>query len=238
MKTILLFVLSLLFSLNTFAQKNVTKFLGIPVDGTKSEMIRKIKEKGFRSSPFDPEILQGEFNGRDVTVVVVTNNDKVYRVFVTDQNSEDERSIQIRFNKLYSQFAQNLKYIPAYSEDQRIPDDEDISYEMSVNNKRYEAAFFQDPNFDQKTKTRTDSVEVRNYIQKKLLEKYTEEQINNPTEEEKEQMTFEMFKSAYEYTIELSSNNQVWFMINEEYGKYKILLFYDNMNNQANGEDL
>ena len=29
------------------AQKDVTKFLGIPVDGTKAEMKKKLQEKGF-----------------------------------------------------------------------------------------------------------------------------------------------------------------------------------------------
>ena len=33
-----------------YAQKDVTKFLGIPVDGSESEMVKKLKEKGFRSS--------------------------------------------------------------------------------------------------------------------------------------------------------------------------------------------
>lgn len=33
-------------------------------------------------------------------------------------------------------------------------------------------------------------------------------------------------------------NRVVWFMIDEEYGRYKILMFYDNGYNQANGDDL
>ena len=39
------------------------------------------------------------------------------------------------------QFANNPNY--AGSDEQVIPDDDDISYEMSVNNKRYEAVFYQ-----------------------------------------------------------------------------------------------
>ena len=31
-----------------YAQKDVTQFLGIPVDGSKSEMIQKLKAKGYR----------------------------------------------------------------------------------------------------------------------------------------------------------------------------------------------
>ena len=51
MKKILSLAVLLVFSLAMYAQKDVTKFLGIPVDGTKSEMIKKLKEKGFTESP-------------------------------------------------------------------------------------------------------------------------------------------------------------------------------------------
>ena len=33
-------------------------------------------------------------------------------------------------------------------------------------------------------------------------------------------------------------NRVVWFMIDESYGKYGILMFYDNRANKASGEDL
>ena len=38
-------MLLLVASTTVFAQKEVTKFLGIPVDGYKSEMIQKLKAK-------------------------------------------------------------------------------------------------------------------------------------------------------------------------------------------------
>ena len=34
-------------SASVFAQKEVTKFMGIPVDGSPTEMIKKLKAKGF-----------------------------------------------------------------------------------------------------------------------------------------------------------------------------------------------
>lgn len=80
MKKLFTLTFLLLLSVAAWAQKDVTRFLGIPVDGTKSEMIRKLKEKGFRSSSYDSDILEGEFNGRDVSIHVATNNNKVYRI--------------------------------------------------------------------------------------------------------------------------------------------------------------
>ena len=47
MKRILLLLLLLTVSLAVYAQSNVTKFLGIPVEGTKSAMIQNLKTKGF-----------------------------------------------------------------------------------------------------------------------------------------------------------------------------------------------
>ncbi len=147
MRKIYSIIVLLVASVTLFAQSDVTKFLGIPVDGSKPDMIRKLKEKGFVSYEFDNEILKGEFNGKDVLVFVKTNNNKVYRIMVADKNSSNETNIRIRFNILCRQFANNPKYIPESGNvnDYIIPENEDISYEMSVKNKRYEAAFYQIP---------------------------------------------------------------------------------------------
>lgn len=136
------FVLSffLAFSATLFAQVEVTKFLGIPVDGTKAEMVSKLKAKGFTSVP-GTDMLEGEFNGKDSYVGIQTNNRKVWRVWVSDKVGCDGTQIRINFNNLCRQFEENTKYIGVG--DQTIPESEDISYEMTVNNKRYQAFFCQ-----------------------------------------------------------------------------------------------
>ncbi len=98
-----------------YAQKDVTQFLGIPVDGSKSEMIKKLKDKGYTSNSFNKDILVGEFNGTDVNIHIVTNNNKVCRIMVCDANETSEVNIKIRFNKLCQQFQINEKYISAMS---------------------------------------------------------------------------------------------------------------------------
>ena len=65
------------------AQKDVTKFLGIPVDGTKSAMIQKLKAKGFTYHQKD-DLLEGEFNGEKVNIAIVTQGNKVWRIAVAD----------------------------------------------------------------------------------------------------------------------------------------------------------
>ena len=123
-------------------------------------------------------------------------------------------------------FKKSPKYMSM--DDYIIPDDEDISYGITVNNKRYEAIFYQHP------VELSDTTLILEKIIPILTEKYTPEQLANPTEEIKS----EMMKKALEYMIELYTNKTVWFMISDLYGKYYITMFYDNEYNRANGEDL
>lgn len=224
MKKLALIITTLLLSVSVFAQQDVTKFLGIPIDGFKPEMIKKLKAKGFVEHPYSSDVLLGEFNGNDVIVNIVTNNNKVYRIFLEDRYGVSEADIKIRFNTLCRQFDNNERYLSAKEKGGFIiPEIEDISYQMSVNSKRYEAAFYQTPSNPQD-------------LNERINAKYTSEQLANPTEEIKS----DLMKMAEEYGAELGNmmNKIVWFMIIEDEGKYKILMFYDNKHNQANGEDL
>lgn len=103
MRKIMLVVTFLLFVTCIYAQSEVTKFLGIPVDGYKSEMIQKLKAKGYKYDASN-ECLTGEFNGRDVNIFIATNNNKVYRIMVADAKYVSEGDIRIRFNTLCQQF--------------------------------------------------------------------------------------------------------------------------------------
>ncbi|MDR1847918.1 MAG: hypothetical protein LBR17_07390 [Bacteroidales bacterium] len=223
-KTVLTAVL-LIVSIALYGQKDVTKFLGIPVDGTKAEMIQKLKAKGYTSSTLDKDVLVGEFNGRDVNIHVATNNNKVYRIAVFDAKSTDEGQIKIRFNTLCKQFENNENYM-SLSEDQTLSDKEDISYEMLVHHKQYQAAFYQKP--------AVDSAAMVEEFRSVLLTKYTEAEIANPTEEMKSKMEMDLIP----YISEKMFNKLVWFTIDEHYGKYSIIMYYDNRYNKASGDDL
>lgn len=222
MKKILSIFVLLIASVALYAQSDVTKFLGIPVDGFKTDMIQKLKAKGFVSTSYDKDLLEGEFNGYDVTVFVGTNNNKVYRIMVSDEKTVNEADIKIRFNNLCRQFANNPKYISL--DDQTIFEDEDIGYEMLVNKKRYEAVFYQKPE-------QLDSTIVANELKSFALNKYTLEELGNLSTEDQQALVLE-------YTMSLVSKKTVWFMISEFRGKYYITMYYDNEYNKANGEDL
>lgn len=215
-------ILSCIFvAFTILAQKDVTKFLGIPVDGSKSEMIRKLKTKGFtyhKSGEVDG--LKGKFNGVNVNLFISTENGKVARIMVCDDDIMGETDIKIRFNRLCQQFNNNGKYIGL--QDFTIPEEEDISYKMAVNDKRYEALFYQIPEGE--------TVEqMKSKLIAHIISKYTPEEIQNFSEEDKEKVFFDSMSILYGSLY----NKPVWFMISEQYGKYYITMFYDNEYNRA-----
>ena len=144
MKKILSVLMLLLLSISIYAQQNVTKFLGIPVDGSKAAMIQKLKEKGFTYNT-TTDFLEGVFNGEEVSIRIQTNKNKVWRIAVSDKTGwRDEGQIKIRYNKLFQQFEDNSKYTVSETS-HKLSDSENISYEISVNNKQYAAVFYQLP---------------------------------------------------------------------------------------------
>lgn len=212
MKKLLCVAIALLFAAAMQAQeeeKDITKFLGIPVEGNKPAMIKKLKAKGFTRSIWDKDVLEGEFNGEDVQLYVVTNNKKVWRIALRDKyTTRDEREIKQRFNRLCEQFKNNPKYDDAFLGTQTIPNDENLGYEITVNNKHYIANFYQLP----------DSV--------------TMEQLLGWGEEALE---FEKRKRLF---LGMGYKH-VWFRIfRENDGEYCIWMYYDNEYNKADGEDL
>ena len=147
----------------------------------KKAMIQKLKAKGFI---YNAQVgtLEGTFNGKKVFISIKSNKNKVWRIAVIDKTGRDKGQIKIRFNKLCQQFDDNPKYY-SLKGIQKLSDNDDISYEMTVHHKQIQAVYYQLPN-------------------------------------------------------DRAQNRKVWFIIGEVYGKYRIIIFYDNKRNQAHGEDL
>ena len=228
MKRIFLFYIMAIMAISMSAQNDVTTFLGIPVDGFKSEMKQKLVSKGFVPKKVGTnEFLEGEFNGTDVRVYIATNNNKVCRIMLCDENYQNETNIKIRFNKLVSQFVNNKRYISL--DKYTLSDEENISYEMTVNKKNYDALFYQVPNME-----KVDTLALQKKVRNELLSKYTEAELKNPSEE----ITKEIQNTAIKIGMEMMFMKPVWFRICESYGEYYITMFYDNEYNHANGEDL
>ena len=228
MKRIISTIVMMLCVIVVSAQKDVTTFLGIPVDGFKSEMRQKLIAKGFTPKRFqDNEYLEGEFNGTQVNIYIVTNNNKVYRIMVCDKNTMDEANIKIRFNRLVDQFKKNKRYTSL--EDFTLSESEDISYGIIVKKKNYDALFYQAPDIN-----KMDTLAMQEKARSEILKKYSPEQLANPTEE----INQELQNIAIKMGMDIMFKKPVWFRICESYGEYYISMFYDNEYNRANGEDL
>lgn len=220
------FLMFLMLGVYDFAQKDVTQFLGIPVDGTKTEMVQKLKAKGFKYNSTNGW-LEGEFNGQEVELSIVTDNNKVWRIVVMDKWVTDEANIKIRFNNLCRQFAKNEKYFPL-NENPEILESEMIGYEMLVNKRRYESAYFQSP-----VKLSELSEEENNKILSEMG--FDKDTVDGLSDSEKK----EFDNTFVDYMTEKYwSKKMVWFIINDEGLKYRIVIFYDNEYNHADGEDL
>lgn len=263
MKRFLLIVISILIAAVCFGQEGCPiKFLGLPIDGSETEFTKQLKRKGFTYNDAN-ECFKGQFNGRSVDVFVHTNHGTVDRVYVAFP-STNEATIKGEYNNLLKQFRDNAKYVDL-SMNEEISDTEDISYEMSVKSKRYQASFSY---FD----ADRDPVAMMNALLDKFTDFYTPEQLEKlkeyvkkaadaPDDQKsaiKDQMTAEMQKMAFSDNPDAEVNEEkawkflatfmdglrsledgsVWFMIHEHYGRYYIGLYYDNTHNQAHGEDL
>lgn len=222
-----LFVLT--FGANRIVAQEVTKFLGIPVDGPKEEMLEKIAAKGFRYHDGIEDALVGEFNGQDVLITVATQRGKVWRVGVLENAKRSASQARLRFNKLVSQFERNPRY-ESLEEAQTIPDDEDIAHEMLVNKKEYRANFYQSSAY----LSSQDTVYMRSEIFKRMETNPIEYAALSEEEQEKLQMKLALVE-LYEM-----AHRSVWFKI-ENLGRineYYLLLYYDSKHNEADGEDL
>ena len=117
----LIIIFSLLFvSFFSFAQGGPIKFLGIPVDGSESQFVSKLKSKGFRYDSLS-ESYKGQFNGQNVDVLIHTNHNLVDRVMVAFSR-KSEQDIIHEFNNLLSQFQESDKYLDlSINEENKYP---------------------------------------------------------------------------------------------------------------------
>ena len=239
MKRLITILALIVFSFTLSAQNNAEgtiKFLGIPVDGSKEEMISQLKEKGFSYNSYFEE-LTGEFNGMDVALYIRTHHGQVDRVCVVFPSLK-ERQVIREYNSLLSQFQANEKYIEIIP-NSRIPETENISYEMSVHNKTYGSRFsYISPDLF----TKEEALEMRKMLNG--ISKMPREEMQNAAQALADSLENAMSEVGIEQTlltlnrIQSIISGSVWFTIHEDGSQYQLVLYYDNLNNHPHGEDL
>lgn len=225
MKKYLISIVFAMISFIAFAQTPATfKFMGVPVDGSKRDVISALVEKGFVYNE-KGDILSGQFNGQQSMILINENNGKVYRIIVAQENpSYNEAEIRIAYNNLIQQFRDNPKY-EENEPNEFISETEDISYEMIVHNKLYDAIFTFNPTYNW---TEEDWSKARENIKNEIEAKQF------PSPEEK----LNAYLSAVANYSKSFPQGIVWFRIFEQYGKYGIGIYYENWDNKPKGEDL
>jgi len=149
-----------------------------------------------------------------------------------------ESRVITEYNILLGQFNRNKKYI-ALEENEKIPDNEDLSYEMTVKNKKYGAAFmyispdlFTEEEIDN-LHTMREQVEGMSSEEMQVMGQAMADSLQTRTSE----ISIEDTMKTINKLMSLVSGN-VWFTIHEHYGQYQIGIYYDNLKNRPNGEDL
>lgn len=230
MKRILLTVIATItLTATALAGINTPRFLGIPVDGPKTEMIKKLVDKGYKYNEKE-DYLTGFYFGSPVYIFVQTVQDQVSRVIVYDIKEHDEHEIKDRFNMVYDKFDSSTRYATPQQAGARISDREKLAYEMRQHKKFYKAVFNQikEKPADSTNITRASMVPAgaQTIDQEHLENSYNERRRRihakalahtNP------RMAGELMAS--------NNKNQVWFAISEKFGKYALVLFYDNISN-------
>ena len=119
MRKILFVLLMCVVSLTACTQhntKNTITFLGIPVDGTKQEMIEQLQTKGFVYDSSN-DCLVGEFNRMQSGIQFNTSNNKVWRVIVISKTPMNSFVADKVFNRFVDEFSNNEKYIRLNNEE-------------------------------------------------------------------------------------------------------------------------
>lgn len=142
MKKIFTIAIMMMLVLNMSAQQGITTFLGIPVDGSKTLFIQKVKAKGFEQDTKDNS-LNGMFEGRPVTIKVFTDNGKVSRVMVIDSEStRDVMEIVDKYNGLIDTYRERPD-LTEYESNPYIRDAEAAIHMRFIHEGFYYAEFFQ-----------------------------------------------------------------------------------------------
>ena len=204
------------------------KFLGIPVDGSKTNMIAQLTAQGFRYDSLH-DCLEGLFNGKESNIMIHENNGVVDRVMVW--YPVPTSMAKSAFNSLLRQFRTSDKYV---SEDANpIPDTENAPYELH-NGKMYSAVFFPDPFVEDGDKELQDY--IANTTAKQVIEIVRAGELENPTEDRVEALS----NIISTRLIIDNATSAVWFRLVASPSEADCLMYiyYDNLLNQTQQNDL
>lgn len=203
---------------------NVIHFMGVPIDGSKAKVVRGLKKQGFVRSKLYPSLLEGEFNGRDMLLHVLTHKDKVYSIALVDAMASNEVDIKIAYNTLFQQIQNNGKYI-FIGGDGLISEDENVLHKMYFDEHRYASFFY--------ALSSEELEELVGQYMAYIRDSYNEDELVKPSD--KMQMDLKQIQGVL---IDQKLQKKVTLGIVRDSDGFKIALFYNNVHNEPKGEAL
>ena len=202
-------------------------FLGVPVDGTKSDVINALTSRGF-AYDLDEEGMLGEFEGENVFLHISENKaGKVYQIMVYFHTKESAKENIEVYNKLVNRFNADSTNYWSFYEEELIPENVNLDSLIKEEEGEIWAEYLL-----------TQQLDTAAYLQNTfaaLLSKFTPEQIKNPTEEQRSEMV-----AIMQQEISKLHSGRVFiglFKDEEEKGKYNVILYIYNQKNEDPEEE-
>lgn len=208
-------------ALESAADENALKFVGIPVTGDKRAMIEALVQKGFKRDSYEKGDVQGMFNGEKVSIEIFTNHENVDRVHVMYPFCDEANDTRVKYNVLLSKFNRNDKYV-CINPRTEIPANESIYFKLVDNSKYYDAVYFY-------LTSGTDAQQWAESFRQEYEKKY-DKSMEGLSYEEIEEALF-----CLPETIANDVAGVVWFTIKDV---HYITIDYVNLKNRPRGEDL
>ena len=211
----------------TFASSEIIKidenafaFMGVPIDGSKYQMITALEGKGFERDIAGDQ-MTGMFNGEKVKLNISTNHGMVDRILVEYPYCSEANDTRVKYNTLLSRFNRNDKYV-CINPRKDIPANENIALCIIENSKKYDAIYF--------------SLKSENIAEqwtesfKQEYQKHYNKQLGELSYEEMEEVLF-----CLPLNISTAVSGVVWFTMVDS---HRININYINFKNRPRGEDL
>lgn len=244
MKRILALSVSLLFCLASYSQT----FFDVPVNGSSSDMAKKLESKGFvKVGPYKESlVIKGPYNGRQTDIILCTYDGRVNRVCVNYLTGLTEDQVRKEYNALVEGFKKDPKY--KEREPQILISDTLAITETIVNKAKYQATFYEEPAFDPKYQqivSKVKKLASKPAAKQKQEDKVKAialvaqlpgmEEFRKNIEDMKDSDVDSVFAQGLEM-MDAKLSGMVWLKMRVSGGEYGLTVFYDNPINMPPAE--
>lgn len=201
-------------------------FLGVPVDGTKSDIINALTSKGF-AYDMDEDGMFGEFMGESAFVHLSENKaGKVCRLMVYFHTKESAKENIEVYNKLINRFNADSTTYWSFYEEELLAENANLDSLLNIGENIWA---------DYLLSQQIDTAAYLKNVFATMLSKYTPEQIKNPTEEQRLETV-----AIMQTEVSKLHNGRVFIILfkdEDEGGKFCVCIYFYNQKNEDPEEE-